>query len=531
MDVAQVLNDHSEKSEPQTSPILPEPIVQEPEPESEPEPASHLRNGARALSPSQLEKRRSNYEKYTSFMMPMLPEESPSPSPAGTLSRAGHQATPPKDLLASSVQAIQAEKEESSTKQAKSAQKVVHFEHSDSALPNINVSALLAVKASPSKFLGSDVEIISTEVLAITATSATTINDPLNIFFDTEVLAVVQRSKSRSSGLVKTAVWGWQGQHSTLGNHEAHKLQEVAKRYGTSLIFLEQYGERPDLIQALGGTLVIRRGQRSRWSAENTSMYQTQRAEDGFLIEELELSKTNLCSGFSYCITFLNTVYVWHGRGSHPSEQQSCLEYAQRIAGSEEVVVYSEGNEDDMFGMIFGDEDYAHAHYWKYRSTSTDQPRAWRIDAQSGKNAAYPLAKFTEETFDQSGVFLLDCVWELYVIVGMEARSSRQDIRLAIDIGKTMGTQLSALRPYTPNLHVIVLPSRVPIDLPMHFRQPVLSALQTDAPPDHMNILSAVEATEQLTTSDWPAGALKDTAMLPLGLSPGDVEAKTKNRS
>lgn len=104
--------------------------------------------------------------------------------------------------------------------------------------------------------------------------------------------------------------------------------------------------------------------------------------------------------------------------------------------------------------MIFGDEDYAHAHYWKYRSTSTDQPRAWRIDAQSGKNAvrvplfptiymteglheqAYPLAKFTEETFDQSGVFLLDCVWELYVIVGMEARSSRQDIRLAIDIGK-----------------------------------------------------------------------------------------------
>lgn len=55
-----------------------------------------------------------------------------------------------------------------------------------------------------------------------------------SIFYDTEILAIIHRSKSLESGLVSTMVWIWQGKHSTLGEKEEHKLQELAKRYGTT---------------------------------------------------------------------------------------------------------------------------------------------------------------------------------------------------------------------------------------------------------------------------------------------------------
>lgn len=60
---------------------------------------------------------------------------------------------------------------------------------------------------------------------------------------------MIHRSKSKSSGLVSTDIWGWFGKNmnSTTnrsqnlrevnGNElERRKLEELAKRYGTSLV-------------------------------------------------------------------------------------------------------------------------------------------------------------------------------------------------------------------------------------------------------------------------------------------------------
>jgi hypothetical protein len=174
---------------------------------------------------------------------------------------------------------------------------------------------------------------------------------------------------------------------------------------------------------------------------------------------------------------------------------------------------------------MFGDEEYARADYWRFRPTTDARPRAWRIDAQSGKNAAYPLPIFSEDTYSQSGIFLLDCVWEFYVLVGEDARDMRQDIRLAIQIGQQMCCRLSQSRPYTPNLHVLVLPSRIPVDLPMHFKQFNEVFLQTDTVHGHINVLSSQEADEHLGTTSWMRSALQDRAMLPLGLSPNQVDS------
>jgi len=39
---------------------------------------------------------------------------------------------------------------------------------------------------------------------------------------------------------------------------------------------------------------------------------------------------------------------------------------------------------------------------------------------------------FSEESFFNTSVYIIDCVWELYVVVGSDARGRRQDIRLAL---------------------------------------------------------------------------------------------------
>jgi hypothetical protein len=82
----------------------------------------------------------------------------------------------------------------------------------------------------------SDITTISTEVMIVTGGNATVMAKDVHILYDTEIIAVIQRNKSKSKGLVMTYVWGWVGKNASFGDKEDKKLHELAKRYGTSLV-------------------------------------------------------------------------------------------------------------------------------------------------------------------------------------------------------------------------------------------------------------------------------------------------------
>lgn len=92
-----------------------------------------------------------------------------------------------------------------------------------------------------------------------------------------------------------------------------------------------------------------------------------------------------MCSGFSYCLTLLDTVYVWYGCGSRQQERNAALQYAQNLATKGLTVVElteGESDDDDMFWMMLGEDEYANADYWKWRQTAPEMaPRLWCIDA------------------------------------------------------------------------------------------------------------------------------------------------------
>ena len=110
----------------------------------------------------------------------------------------------------------------------------------------------------------------------------------------------------------------------------------------------------------------------------------------------LTISKNiqNLCSAFSYCFTILGSIYVWHGCGSLPAERKAALEYAQTLSPdpvSPIELVEGETDDDEMFWMILGDDDFAKADYWRWRHSSSEtDPLIWRVDPG---NASKPVSK------------------------------------------------------------------------------------------------------------------------------------------
>jgi hypothetical protein len=43
---------------------------------------------------------------------------------------------------------------------------------------------------------------------------------------------------------------------------------------------------------------------------------------------------------------------------------------------------------------------------------------------------------FSTESNVYASVYLLDCIWELFVVVGMKARNTRRDIHLALSVAR-----------------------------------------------------------------------------------------------
>ena len=214
------------------------------------------RNGA--PSPARMEQRRSSYEKYSAFIMPPLKEETtPVQSPAGTLARGSvklnvkpldvmpEELVPevtaaPKSSRLSQPEVLPSEDPPvftsmlipdppvAITKIAPAAERV-----DNGPLPQANIDNILAPEIwVPS----SGVQSISVDVMTVAGSSATPVARDINIFYDSELVVIVHRSKVKSNGLVSTAVWSWRGKKNTPSEREEQKMQELARRYNTSLV-------------------------------------------------------------------------------------------------------------------------------------------------------------------------------------------------------------------------------------------------------------------------------------------------------
>ncbi|KAF9230886.1 hypothetical protein BU15DRAFT_91029 [Melanogaster broomeanus] len=360
--------------------------------------------------------------------------------------------------------------------------------------------------------------------MSVIQSSTAPVQRDTNIFYDAEVIVIVHRAKSRESGLVATKVWCWRGKKCHYGEREEKKIGELARRYGTSAEVVYQQREPSELVHVLGGQLAIRQGTRAHWSSENTTMHVVRSGSGQVVIDEIDLNIRNLCSGYSYCVSILDSIYVWYGCGSVPAERTAALEYARGMAAKgTSILELTEGEndaDDEMFWMVVGDSDaYARADYWRWRSSSVpSEPRCWVVDVADSDAPIRVIPVLSAETVQQESVYIIDCIWEFFVLVGKDARAKRPDITLAIHTAMAMTSLLAGSKPFLPTVHVLIVPTQLPLDMRHAFRDLDEPTLNGGFIPDHMNILSTTEAVEHLRTASWDKSALKDHTMLPLGL-------------
>jgi|ERR1700722_4491636 len=208
-----------------------------------------------ASSAGHAEKRKSSYEKYSAIIMPPLKEEkTPVSTPSGSLLRSTEApCLPREDVTNIKPRTGHGDALAPTAMNSVGNTDLVHFselfvvvplglslclfvvDHGDSDLIGVDVDALIGSNRSPYT-PNNQTLTISVEVMVITSGTATTLARDFNVFYDSEVLAIIHRSKINTTALVSTTVWGWRGKRSKVGEREERKLQDLAKRYGTVLV-------------------------------------------------------------------------------------------------------------------------------------------------------------------------------------------------------------------------------------------------------------------------------------------------------
>ena len=391
----------------------------------------------------------------------------------------------------------------------------------DEPLPPLDLKSILQfASAKPPLSFNSAYTPVSRDVFSIRGRDAIPVSSHPHIFYDTELRAIVYRCKDpQSGGLTSTVIWVWQGKKAALGEQEGWKIRDLESRFSTKAVCCCQGGEPYDLIGLLGGVVAIRHGTRSIWTNEDASMHCVR--ETGFggsiVIDEVDLvsrcsslyqigmfnnqkSISNLCSAFSYVIVVLGQVYVWHGRGSLPTEQSQAMSYAAFIsADSLPVTELNEGAEDSMFWTYLGDNRWASAGFWSERRTMQRKAQSvWRVESprvctiatavQGHCKRQIPrqihfIPFFGDWDFDHGAIYVIDGILELFILVGKDARSQRNDIRLALALAEVCGmstqdrtepeshesqgisSATANQRPFEAPVHVVILPSQLPLDL------------------------------------------------------------------
>jgi len=290
-------------------------------------------------------------------------------------------------------------------------------------------------------------------------------------------------------------------------------------RYGAPTIECMQGSEHDELMRVLPSPLITRQGLREHWTADNTTMHRVRSVHGVIVINEVDFLITYLCSGFSYVITVLGTIYVWHGRGSLPSEQAAAMSYAQSLLTTELILnELREGDEDEMFWMILGD-DFRSANYWKFRTEEQGcDPQVYEIVQDDIENPVQHRPRFSGQNMKSDTILVVDCQFELFLLIGPEARGFRKEIGLGLSFAEDIVRLTAYSRPFTSPVHVLILPSLLPVDLRAALPYLDETSLNNGCTPQHMNLLTLEEAKQHLLTSSWTLAQLSDETFLPLGL-------------
>ncbi len=174
------------------------------------------------------------------------------------------------------------------------------------------------------------------------------------------------------AGKKVTEVYFWVGDR--VPNNVVDDLSEVvrreAKSVGGRLVTIRQGKETPELVQALGGIIIIRRGSSNKYDSLAPHILCTRKHFGQIVFDEVDFSAGSLCTGFPYLISAQSgKSYLWKGKGSGIDELSCARLIGMDFGLGGEVEEIEDGNEPTSFLEIFGNGSQIpkSAEHWRMK--------------------------------------------------------------------------------------------------------------------------------------------------------------------
>ncbi|TLS31323.1 hypothetical protein PpBr36_03696 [Pyricularia pennisetigena] len=303
------------------------------------------------------------------------------------------------------------------------------------------------------------------------------------------------------SGRQVSEVYFWAGDQVSPSAIEDAQLfvGREARALGGKLIGFPQGKETPEFLQALGGIVIVRRGSSNKYDSLAPSMLCGRRFQGQVTFDEVDFSPHSLCSGFPYLITQNGKCFLWKGKGSDVDELSCARLIGMDLALMGELVEVDDGNEPSEFWNIFdGQMRAGSADHWRlkpnyqkycgrlFRSDAGAQQQV-RIDAISDTASLLimgdltdqhvfadqiaEISPFSQVDLDPAGIYIIDCFFEMYIVVGYGAQPQYASFRNALDFAQEYAILASSMedRPFVP-ISTVVLEG-IPRDLKSVFRK------------------------------------------------------------
>ncbi|ODQ55419.1 hypothetical protein SAICODRAFT_17172 [Saitoella complicata NRRL Y-17804] len=354
-----------------------------------------------------------------------------------------------------------------------------------------------------------------------------------HVLFENDLMVYLYVYKDESDEEKSTVfVWTGRGFDGNQANGRSF-ADRVAREHGAEVVSIFQAKEPGSFLRALGGVMVTRRGPRKRYDAGDSFMCIVRRVFGGVACEQVDLHGSQLSSGYAFVISVIGQVFVWQGAGAHLDEVNAARKIAQEAAQDNTIVDVREGAEPDVFlDALGGGAKYASASFWAKKPDHENyMVRLYTIELGNA-NEIFP---FDQSDLRPDNVHVIDGFFEMYVIVGRDARGKHEDIQLACDFAKdyTKHAFRADGRPFMPVATVLYPPSSVPRELRINIRgwkdetSPLVFSGQAASLQRktslRMRILPLDSAVATLKKETFPIKELKGDD-LPLGVDADRVE-------
>ncbi|KAK6441988.1 hypothetical protein LTR95_001774 [Oleoguttula sp. CCFEE 5521] len=271
-----------------------------------------------------------------------------------------------------------------------------------------------------------------------------------------------------ASGPKTTGVYSWYGSDASLSSFQTAETaaRAVAKREAASIPITVNQGLEPaEVLEALGGILITRRG--TRETASKQYMLCGRQHLGHVVFDEVDFDAKRLCGGFVYLISYpvtLQRCRLWLWKGQHATTEAVSagrLVGMEIGAGLEEVAEVAQGAESADYLAIFGPAEAIPkpSSFWHSKS-GIAQPRLIRIQqlkpVSSFLGAVYSLSRrpswssrpqspeavkceavgvspFTQSSLEADGIYILDTPGKVCVLIGpLFASTKPVDVRNAV---------------------------------------------------------------------------------------------------